>query len=109
MVPTRHGDLRAAGFRCRLTAVEAGGTLLVEAGFTPLQTLSMATLTGAKFLGVDDEVGSIEIGKRADLILVQGEPDKDIASVQNVALVFKDGITYDPAALIDSVPDTVGP
>jgi imidazolonepropionase-like amidohydrolase len=82
--------------------------LLVEAGFTPLQTLSMATLSGAKFLGVDDEVGSIEIGKRADLVLVQGEPDHDIASVQNVALVFKDGVAYDPAALIDSVRGTVG-
>jgi imidazolonepropionase-like amidohydrolase len=82
--------------------------LLVEAGFTPLETLSMATLTGAKFLGVDDEVGTIEVGKRADLVLVNGEPDKDIASVQNVALVFKDGVAYDPVALIDSVRGTVG-
>jgi imidazolonepropionase-like amidohydrolase len=82
--------------------------LLVEAGFTPLQTLSMATLTGAKFLGVDDQVGSIEIGKRADLVLVEGQPDVDIDSVQNVALVFKDGVAYDPAALIDSVRGSVG-
>lgn len=82
--------------------------LLVEAGFTPLQTLSMATLGGAKFLGVADEVGSIEVGKRADLVLVNGEPDKDIASVQNVTLVFKDGVAYDPVALIDSVRGTVG-
>jgi len=82
--------------------------LLVEAGFTPLETLSMATLTGARFLGVDDEVGTVEVGKRADLVLVKGEPDKDIASVQNVALVFKDGVAYDPEALIDSVRGTVG-
>jgi len=82
--------------------------LLVDAGFTPLQTLSMATLGGAKFLGVDDQVGSIEVGKRADLVLVNGKPDKDIASVQNVALVFRDGVAYDPAKLVDSVRGTVG-
>lgn len=82
--------------------------LLVEAGFSPLQVLNMATLEGARFLGVDQEVGSIEIGKKADLILIDGRPDEDIASVQNVALVFREGVAYDPAALIDSVQGSVG-
>ena len=82
--------------------------LLVEAGFTPLQAISMSTLTGARFLSVDDEVGTIATGKNADLVLIDGKPDEDIESVQNVAMVFRDGVAYDPTALIESVRGTVG-
>jgi imidazolonepropionase-like amidohydrolase len=82
--------------------------LLVEAGFTPLEAISLATRTGARFLGVDDRVGTIEIGKNADLVLIDGEPDRDIESVQDVSMVFRDGVAYDPAALVDSVRGKVG-
>ncbi|WOJ92137.1 amidohydrolase family protein [Congregibacter variabilis] len=82
--------------------------LLVEAGFTPLEAISLATLNGARFLGVEDEVGSIEVGKRANLILLDGTPDRTIADVQHVELVFKDGVAFDADALIESVRGTVG-
>ena len=82
--------------------------LLVEAGFAPLQVLSLATLGGARFLGIDAETGSIEAGKRADLVLVAGRPDEDISSVRRVELVFKAGVAYDPRALVDSVRGKVG-
>ena len=82
--------------------------LLVEAGFTPLEVISLATRTGAVFLGIDDQVGTIEIGKNADLVLIDGQPDQDIKSVQNVTMVFRDGVAYDPTALIDGVRGKVG-
>ncbi len=89
-------------------ATHAALMLLVEAGFTPLEVISLATLNGARYLGVDDEIGSIAVGKRANLILIDGRPDEQIADVQKVALVFRDGVAYDPAALIDSVRGTLG-
>jgi imidazolonepropionase-like amidohydrolase len=82
--------------------------LLVEAGFTPLEVISLATQTGAVFLGIDDRVGTIEVGKNADLVLIDGQPDMDMKSVQNVTMVFRDGVAYDPAALIDGVRGKVG-
>jgi imidazolonepropionase-like amidohydrolase len=82
--------------------------LLVEAGFTPLETISLATRTGARFLGVEDHAGTIEIGKNADLVLIDGEPDKDIESVQNVSMVFRDGVAYDPEKLVAGVRGKVG-
>jgi imidazolonepropionase-like amidohydrolase len=82
--------------------------LLVEAGFTPLEAISLATRTGALFLGIDDQVGTIEIGKNADLVLIDGEPDKDIESVQKVTMVFRDGVAYDPVALVEGVRGQLG-
>lgn len=82
--------------------------LLVEAGFTPLEAISLATSAGAKFLGVDDRVGTIAEGKQADLILIEGRPDLDIASVTRVQMVFRAGVGWDPDALIDSVRGKVG-
>ena len=70
--------------------------------------LYLATLGGARFLGIDGETGSVERGKRADLVLVEGRPDEDIASVRNVVLVFKEGVAYDPQALVSSVRGKVG-
>jgi imidazolonepropionase-like amidohydrolase len=82
--------------------------LLVEAGFTPLEAISLATMAGAKFLGVDDRVGTIAEGKQADLILIDGRPDQEIESVAKVTMVFRDGVAWDPAALIESVRGKVG-
>lgn len=82
--------------------------LLVEAGFSPLEAISLATQSGARFLGVDDEVGTIEIGKRANLILVDGKPDQTIEDVTGVHMVFKDGVAWDPEALIDTARGLVG-
>ncbi|WP_114241011.1 amidohydrolase family protein [Dyella sp. C9] len=82
--------------------------LLVESGFTPLQAIQIATINGARFLGEDKATGSIEVGKAADLVLVNGNPDKNINDIENVELVFKDGVAYDPAKLIKAANGTVG-
>ena len=82
--------------------------LLLEAGFTPPEVVQIMTLNGAKVLGVDAELGSIERGKLADLVVIRGDPVRTPAEIRNVTLVFKDGIGYDPAKLIESVKGQVG-
>lgn len=82
--------------------------LLVEAGFTPVQAIQIATLNGARFMGADKEIGSIDVGKAADLVLVKGNPEKNIKDIENVALIFKDGVGYDPAKLVKAANGTVG-
>src|SRR6202051_5300553 len=66
--------------------------LLVEGGFTPLEAIRIATLNGAKFLGLDDKIGSIAPGKQADLVVIDGNPAARIADVEKVSIVFKDGV-----------------
>jgi imidazolonepropionase-like amidohydrolase len=87
---------------------QRGVELLVEAGFTPVEAIRIATLNGARFLGADREIGSIAPGKVADLVLLDGDPTKDIRAIEHVALVFKDGVGYDPAKLVDAAKGTVG-
>jgi len=82
--------------------------LLVEAGFTPVQAIRIATLNGARFMGADKEIGSIDVGKAADLVLVKGNPAQHISDIENVSLVFKDGVGYDPAKLVKAANGTVG-
>jgi imidazolonepropionase-like amidohydrolase len=82
--------------------------LLGEAGFTPLEAIRMATSGGARFLGIADRVGTIAAGKQADLILVDGRPDEDLAQLSRVDLVFRGGIAYDPKKLVDSVRGKIG-
>jgi len=82
--------------------------LLVEAEFTPLEAVKIATYNGAKYLNVLDKVGTIAVGKQADLVLIQGNPAARIADVRDVKMVFKDGVGYDPDKLIRSVTGQVG-
>ena len=82
--------------------------LLVEAGFTPVEAIRIATLNGAIFLGRDATIGSIEPGKNADLLVVAGDPGKTIADVEKVELVFKDGVAFDPVKLLESVKGRYG-
>ena len=82
--------------------------LLVEAGFTPLEAIHIATANGAQFLGELDRVGTIAPGKQADLVVIKGDPSKQIDDIENVETVFKDGIGYDSAKLIESVRGVVG-
>jgi imidazolonepropionase-like amidohydrolase len=82
--------------------------LLVEAGFTPLEAIHIATQNGAELLGEAARIGSITVGKQADLVVVRGDPSVHIADLEQVELVFKDGVGYDPQKLIDSVRGTVG-
>lgn len=82
--------------------------LLVESGFTPLESIKIATLNGAQFLGVDNQIGSLTPGKQADIMLVKGDPSSKIADIENVELVFKDGVGWDSKKLIDSAKGQVG-
>jgi enamidase len=82
--------------------------LLAEAGFTPLEAISIATLNGAKYLGRDARIGSIAVGKQADLVVIAGNPAATIADVRRVETVFRNGVGYDPVKLIESVKGQVG-
>ena len=82
--------------------------LLVESGFTPLEAIRIGTLNGATFLGRANRAGSIAVGKDADLVVIGGDPATRIGDVRNVQIVFKQGIGYDPAKLIESVRGKVG-
>ncbi len=82
--------------------------LLVEAGFTPIEAIHIATYNGAQYLGDVDHIGTIAPGKQADLVVIKGDPSKKIEDIEHVETVFKDGIGYDSAKLIESVRGTVG-
>ena len=82
--------------------------LLVEAGFTPLEAIHIATANGAEFLGLSGQTGTIGEGKAADLLVIHGDPSAQIADIEKVEIVFKDGVGYDSVKLIDSVKGTVG-
>jgi len=77
--------------------------LYVIAGMTPAQALQVATWNGAKYAKVLDDRGSVDAGKRADLILVDGDPTRDISDIRKVAVVFKDGSAYYPAELYGEI------
>jgi len=82
--------------------------LLVEAGFTPVEAVHLATENGAIYLGQQDRIGTLAPGKQADLVLIKGDPSKQIDEIENVETVFKAGIGYDSKKLIDSVRGQVG-
>ena len=82
--------------------------LLVEAGFTPLEAIHIATSNGAEFLGGLDKIGTLAPGKAADIVVLQGDPSANIKDIEKVEIVFKDGAGYDSAKLIESVRGQVG-
>ena len=82
--------------------------LLVEAGFSPVEAIRIATLNGATYLGRQDQIGSIAAGKNADMVVMKGDPSKQIADVENVEIVFKDGVGYDSHKLLESVRADTG-
>jgi imidazolonepropionase-like amidohydrolase len=82
--------------------------LFIEAGFTPAQAVRIMTANGAKILGVDQRLGTVERGKLADLVVLKGELTADPAVIRNPTVVFKDGVGYDPGKLISSVEGRVG-
>jgi len=100
--PTGNGGI-VAGFG-DLRGVE----LLVEAGFTPVEAIKISSLNGAKLLGEDARIGSIAVGKQADLMIVKGNPAANIGDIEQVEIVFKDGVGYDSGKLIQSVQGLVG-
>ncbi|SFU89455.1 amidohydrolase family protein [Pontibacter akesuensis] len=98
--------------------------LLREAGFHPLEVIRAATLNGAEALGMDDKIGSVEIGKLADFVIVAENPlvnlkvlygtgaiklteDNEVVRVGGVKYTIKDGIVYDAKALLEDVAQMV--
>src|SRR5688572_11619149 len=76
--------------------------LLSEAGFTPVEALRIMTLNGATILGEEKRLGSVTAGKLADLVVIKGDPVARPAEIRNVAIVFKDGVGYDPVKLVEA-------
>jgi hypothetical protein len=82
--------------------------LLVEAGFSPVEAIKIATWNGAAYLGRENQIGSIAVGKNADLVVIKGDPSKKISDVENVEIVFRDGVAYDSQKLLESVRGRYG-
>ena len=101
--PTGNGGTLAGYGNCR--AIE----LLVEAdGFTPLEAIKIATMNGSIALGFDKTIGTIEVGKVADVLVIDGDPSKNISDLRKVQYVFKNGVGYNSKKLFDSVKGKVG-
>ena len=77
-------------------------------GFTPLEAIKIATFNGAKALGFEQTIGTIEIGKSADLLIIDGDPSKNISDIRKVQFVFKSGVGYNSKKLFESVKGKVG-
>jgi hypothetical protein len=86
---------------------QRGLELLVASGFTSEQAVAIATSNGASFLH-DRTVGRIAEGLQADLVVLSGNPSRQISDIRNVEVVFKDGVAYDPEKLVASVAGTLG-
>ena len=81
--------------------------LLLEAGFTPAEVVQIMSANGAKVLGIDDDTGTVEIGKVADLVVLEGDPGAD-GHIRDTRIVFKAGVGWDAPRLIDSIRGLVG-
>lgn len=76
------------------TATAREAQYYVDAGMTPLQALRSATIEPARMLGADDETGSLDVGKYADIVALEGDPTKDIKALRNIRFVMKGGKVY---------------
>jgi imidazolonepropionase-like amidohydrolase len=100
--PTGDGSIMA-GF-----ADQREVELLVEAGFTPVEAIHIATQNGAEFLGIGSRVGTIRLGKQADLVVVDGNPAQRISDIRNVEIIFRKGVAYSPGKLLEGIDGVVG-
>jgi enamidase len=82
--------------------------LLVEAGFRFSQALKISTLNGAHYLGREGDVGSLAVGKRADLSIVIGDPARDASVIEHMPFVFKNGVGYSSDAIFDAMKGKTG-
>ena len=82
---------------------------MTYAGLPTVTVLKAATINGANALGIGDRLGSIEVGKLADLVVVTGNPVEDIKTARNIRFVIKAGVVYDPDTLLQSAEGMIGP
>jgi imidazolonepropionase-like amidohydrolase len=97
-IPVVAGTDELAGF-----TLQGELELLVKAGLTPSQALQVATLNGARYSKVETRKGSIEVGKDADLLLVDGDPTKNISDIRKLALVITQGSAIYPMDIYQSM------
>ncbi|HEX9582265.1 MAG TPA: amidohydrolase family protein [Gemmatimonadales bacterium] len=81
--------------------------LLREAGFTAPEVVRIMSANGARVLGIFDQVGTVEAGKVADLVILRGDPERD-GHIRDVRIVFRHGVGWDSPKLIESVKGRVG-
>jgi imidazolonepropionase-like amidohydrolase len=82
--------------------------LFIEAGFSLTEAIKIASLDGAKYLERSDKVGSLEVGKQADLVIINGDLEADVANIRKMEVVFKDGIGFDSQKIFKSMKGKVG-
>lgn len=82
--------------------------LLSQEGFKPIEIIRIATYNGAKALGLTNKIGSIEVGKTADLVVIDGDISTDIQQIENVRWVFRHGVGFDSQKLFAVVKGQVG-
>lgn len=82
--------------------------LLTSAGFSPIEAIRIATYNGAKALGMEDKIGSIEVGKAADLVVIDGDIFQDIHNIRKIEWVFKQGVGFNSQKIFASVKGEVG-
>jgi imidazolonepropionase-like amidohydrolase len=107
------GLLGAGSDPCCLSAIAGYGDqrnyeLLIEAGFTPEQSIQIMTSNGAKILGFDKRLGTIQPNMQADLVIVAGDPVRTPSDIRNTETVFRQGIGFDSAKLRESVKGLIG-
>ena len=90
-LPGRHRHARPASRLPRLQPARRAGAARAEAGFTPLEALRTATLRPARFLGWEKDLGTVEQGKLADLVLLDADPLADIANTRKIRAVVAGG------------------
>ena len=82
--------------------------LLTQAGFTPIEAIRIATYNGAKALGLQSKIGSIEVGKAADLVVIDGDISQNIQNIRKITWVFKKGVGFNSQKIFNSVKGEVG-
>jgi hypothetical protein len=87
-----HGQMQGLGAHWELWMLEQGG-------MTPLEAIKVATINGAKYLGLDSQLGSIEAGKLADLVVLTENPLENIRNTESVEMVMLNGRLYDAATM----------
>jgi imidazolonepropionase-like amidohydrolase len=100
--PTGDGRV-VAGYADRHTL-----ELLTEAGFSFPEAVKICSLNAAIYLGIAKETGTVAVGKKADLVLIGGDPETHITEVRNTEIVFKNGVGFDSKKLFESLNGKVG-